>query len=374
VIKVCFVVIGLSVLASCKNNVTDADGHATRAHEGLGVNASLKFNQIQFIGSHNSYKKAIDSDLLRQIDDESVSASLDYGHPTLEDQLDLGLRKLELDIFLDPDGGRYADPAGLRLTANPTPFDRQPMLLPGMKVMHVQDLDFRSQCPRFVNCLNRLVDWSDSHPRHFPIVVTINAKDQFIDRPGFVHPLMFDRLAWNRMDSLIRTTLGDKLFTPDEFRAGKVTLTEAISAGWPELEKLRGRFIFVLDHEGEKLASYVEGHEALRGRAMFANAREGTPEAAIRIVNDPIRQFDYIQSLVRAGYIVRTRADADTVEAREGRTERRQHAFSSGAQIISTDYYQKDKRFGHGYQVVLPDGAVALCNPVVVTGKCKLSD
>ena len=89
---------------------------------------------------------------------------------------------------------------------------------------------------------------------------------------------------------------------------------------------------------------------------MFVNAKEGRPEAAFRIVNDPIADFDYIQRLVRAGYLVRTRADANTREARLGDYQRMKAAFDSGAQFISTDYYVPNPAFGTGYQVRLPGG------------------
>ncbi len=57
------------------------------------------------------------------------------------------------------------------------------------------------------------------------------------------------------------------------------------------------------------------------------------------IINDPISSSEQIERLVRAGYMVRTRADADTVEARTGEVRRREAAFASGAQAESTDYY-----------------------------------
>ena len=62
--------------------------------------------------------------------------------------------------------------------------------------------------------------------------------------------------------------------------------------------------------------------------------------------------------------VVRTRADADTVEARTGETARREAAFASGAQYVSTDYMKPDLRFGP-YQVVLPGGGTARRAPGV---------
>jgi hypothetical protein len=101
------------------------------------------------------------------------------------------------------------------------------------------------------------------------------------------------------------------------------------------------------------METYIEGHPSLKGRVMFVNANEGHAEAAIRIVNEPKADWPYIQYLVRAGYFVRTRADADTVEARKGDYTRWQAALNSGAQVISTDYYVPNPSFGTGYQVHL---------------------
>jgi len=64
---------------------------------------------------------------------------------------------------------------------------------------------------------------------------------------------------------------------------------------------------------------------------MFANASEGRPEAAFRIVNEPKKDWAYIQYLVRSGYYVRTRADADTKEARTRDYTRWRAALISGA-------------------------------------------
>jgi len=73
--------------------------------------------------------------------------------------------------------------------------------------------------------------------------------------------------------------------------------------------------------------------------------------------NDPLVDPARISSRVEAGYIVRTRADADTVQARTGETAQREAALESGAQYVSTDYPVPDPDFGTGYFVAIPDGA-----------------
>ena len=73
---------------------------------------------------------------------------------------------------------------------------------------------------------------------------------------------------------------------------------------------------------------------------------------------------------MRRGYLVRTRADADTVEARTGDTTRRDAALASGAQWVSTDYPAPGTadRFGTDYVVSLPGDAIVRCNPVSAPG------
>jgi hypothetical protein len=73
---------------------------------------------------------------------------------------------------------------------------------------------------------------------------------------------------------------------------------------------------------------------------------------------------------VQAGFIIRTRADADTVEARANDTRRREAALSSGAQWVSSDYFWPEPRLTNGYQVRLPKGEATVCNPVRAQAKC----
>jgi hypothetical protein len=290
----------------------------------------------------------------------------------LPEQLDLGLRKLELDVFYDPEGGRYASPLGLQMVTNQPAFDAEgEMSKPGFKVLHVQDLDFRSQCRRFEGCLAQVQSWSLANPGHLPLVIVINAKDDVIDRPGFTRPLAFDATAWQQLDAEIFTGLQNLLLTPTALRGSFPSLRESVLSGWPQLDKMRGKVLLVLDDSAAKKQSYLASPAGAGGHAMFVDVQEDSPDAAIRIVNDPVAQFDYIQQLVRQGFIVRTRADADTLEARSGDKGRLQAALASGAQIISTDYYIADPAFGHGYKAGLPQAGIARCNPLLLADDCQ---
>src|SRR3954454_6413280 len=122
---------------------------------------TLRMNQIQFIGTHNSYHAGLapgEMAVLRKQNPQTAE-SLSYRHANIEAQLDSGVRQLELDIYGDAKGGRFADPLFLRLSAQEGPVEKMPdgwvsaMKKPGLKVMHASDVDFRSHCPTLVGCL-----------------------------------------------------------------------------------------------------------------------------------------------------------------------------------------------------------------------------
>ena len=118
-----------------------------------------------------------------------------------------------------------------------------------------------------------------------------------------------------------------------------------LAGGWPKLREARGRVFFALDEAPKKVAIYRGERRSLEGRRMFVNIEESSPAAAYITLNEPVQDAKRIRAAVEAGFIVRTRADADTLEARDGKTERREAALASGAQYVSTDYMQPDARF-----------------------------
>ena len=325
---------------------------------------AIRLNDLQLIGSHNSYKVAIEQSLLDYLFqlDSATGRGLQYEHPPFTEQLELGLRNLELDVFQDPEGGYHSNPTGLDIVEGsggiPLPFDEEEKLkVPGLKVFHVQEIDFRSNQLLFKDALAELKNWSDNNPNHTPIILTINTKDGEI--PNTRKPLVFDAEALKNLDNEIRSILPkQKLITPDMVRRNQTTLEKAVlTGGWTKLNEVKGRFLFVLDEGKAKLDLYLGKFPSLNGAALFINKKEGSPEAAFRIVNDPIADFDKIQSLVKLGYMVRTRADADTKEARANDYNRFEKAQASGAQVITTDYYIPSKLFKSDFKVIFENGS-----------------
>lgn len=344
------------------------------------ADAQVRLNQIQVIGSHNSYHSGLapsEAAWLEKRNPKSA-ASLDYRHPPLDVQFSNGVRQVEIDVYADVQGGRYAHPANVKfisemgLPADP-PFDPTGLFLkPGFKVIHAQDVDYRSNCQPFTGCLQVILNWSNAHPGHLPIFVLIETKEGRT-RPEYqMEPEKFTPAVFDALDKEIRSVFGrDNMIVPDDVRAKHTTLEEAVLAGeWPSLDSARGKVVFLLDQRKAGPA-YLTGHPSLKGRVIFTNAEPGSPDAAFVEVNDPLKNPALIPSLVRKGYLIRSRTDGDTVQARSGDTTQRDGAMTSGAQILSTDYPFNEKASWSGYSVSFPKGDIARCNPLFHLPDCS---
>jgi Phosphoinositide phospholipase C, Ca2+-dependent len=340
---------------------------------------AVKMNQIQVIGTHNSYHAGLapsDAKLMMARNPKTYQA-LEYRHRPLDQQLSAGIRQIELDIFADSQGGLYAHPAGPDAVAaaglaKDPPFDPEDIMSkPGFKVMHVQDFDYRSTCQPLVACLTIVREWSRSHPQHLPIYILLETKQT--DLPAQYHATVTEKFTSSTFDALdaeIRSVFSSNdLITPDQVRGGHETLEEAIlSNNWPTLAAARGKVVFLMDQRAVGPV-YLEGHPSLRRRLIFTNAEPGQPDCAFTEENEGSQET--IAALVRKGYLVRTRTDEDTKQARSNDTSRREVALASGAQLLSTDYPSSEPSSWTGYSVSLPDGAAARCNPVNAPPGCS---
>ena len=338
----------------------------------------MTLNHIQLIGSHNSYKQRIEPPLMSiLLAKDSGVLSLDYEHVSIREQLELGLRGLEIDVVHDPVGGRYSDPLGLSLLAQknvvPLAYDTSNQLSKGgLKVLHVPDVDFRSHCLTFKNCLQEVKDWSRSNPDHVPVIITINPKDSGGDKPGFTKVLPFTLAVLDSLDREILDIFSlNELITPEVVQGESATLREAITTrGWPPLESCKGKILFVLDAGADITQLYLQN--SLKRKPMFPNVDEQHPCAGFFVMNDPKKQLLEIQQKVKQGFMVRTRADADTREARTLDYSRLEAAIASGAQLISTDYYLRKLSPSGKFQITLKDGKYQSCNPVLAPTTCSL--
>ena len=317
---------------------------------GAGLVADIHLNEVQVIGTHNSYHIEPPPDLLEAlIAIEPSAIELAYTHPPLAEQFSYeGVRQIELDV--------YADPAGTLW---------RPLGTAGYKVFHIEGFDERSTCEVLITCLAEIKAWSDARQAHMPIAILVEVKDN-ADLPGPPDPLPVGPAELDALDAEFRSVFGeDRLITPDDVRGAHATLEDAVlTDGWPLIDDVRGQVIVLLDNKRDE---YRVGHPTLEGRVAFTPSAPGQPDAAFVKRNDPTgANTAEIQQLVTDGYVVRTRADTPVLTVQAGDTTQRDLALASGAQWVSTDYPVPgySDRWGSDYVASIPGGNPARCNPV----------
>jgi hypothetical protein len=305
------------------------------------LDSKLRTNQVQVLATHNSYHIEQDAPI-------QSSQTTQYTHAPLDQQLDLGVRGFEIDVANAPDGS--------------------------FPVLHTPVVDATSNCTPLAQCLQVIRRWSEAHPGHVPIFVLIEPKNDDVD--FVIDPTLrrFDAAGLDQLDKTVRSSLGRGLITPDSVRGSAKTLRAAVLGrrGWPPLSKTRGKTLVALNTGGGIRDAFLQGHPSLERRAMFVTADEQSPAAAVIKMDDP--DESRIQALVKQGFIVRTRADADLIEARNHDTSRREIALRSGAQIVSTDFEVAVPSIGGDYVVQIPGGTPARCDPVNAPKNCRPSD
>ncbi|KAF3343091.1 putative phosphatase [Verticillium dahliae VDG2] len=305
--------------------------HAMR-QGGLTWSSATRMNQIQCIGSHNSYHLQPSPEELVTIEQfiPGSSRDLKYSQAALDIQLNYqSIRSLELDVYADPKGGHYAKPLIRKLAK--LPYDKDPRWHErGTKVLHIADGDVHTTCVTLKHCLELVKGWSDAHRAHIPLPILIEFNES---DPGLVLLGGAKAIPWNDekllagLDAEIRAIFpADRLIVPDDLRRGvgaNLTLEDA-----------------------------------------------GDADCAFRKLNDPAGAANTaaIQRAVQLNYWVRTRADVplETLFSNDT-TGMRDAALASGAQVVSTDFqqYGMSSPSGVDYAVRLEGGRAARCNPVV---------
>jgi hypothetical protein len=348
---------------------------------GLKPSGSLRMNQVQVIGVHNSYHREL-SATEKQVQQaqDAGAVNLFYSHASIPAQLeDQNVRALELDLFPDPAGGLYTYPL-IRKVTGQGPLTDPELAKPGIKVMHIPDFDYNTSCRSFVLCLQQVKTWSDAHPDHTPIVIQLELKqsDPNVVAAGGVKAPPWDAAQLAGIDKEIRSVFSERgLLTPDDVRRKGLTLEQSVlKDGWPTLDQARGKVLFFFDNggEGEIRDLYRSGHPNLEGRAVFTRGPEGQPDAAVTEVNDPRgANSQEIQRLVRKGYLVRTRSDEPMTTVLTNEFSRVGVALGSGAQLVTTDFPVAGMaaRYNSDFVAKLPGDTAVRCNPVVAPSWCR---
>lgn len=375
----------LATIIGCSDDHDDRKNDAEPVVEAYPNDDRLRLNHIQIMGTHNSYHPSSAPEPMATVVLEQYSfyKSLtgEYRHKPLYEQLDqLGVRHLELDVNADPDGGNFSERPLLATIGAKTATGIAALDQPGIKVFHVPQIDAESTCPLFTECLSIVKRWSDEHAGHVPIIIMIEIKDIDFFQTGAYLPITAWQVEdYDQLDLEIRSVFPpEQLITPDDVRGDFTTLEQAIlTEGWPTLAQTRGKVMFTMCNcfgDDRRRFDYEIGYENLVGRVLFPNSKPGNPDAAVVHLESPEVDQEEIQRLAALGYFIRTRADANTREAVENNTSRREAAFTSGSHYIATDFPEPAGTAHPEYFVQIPGGTPAACNPITAPDWCRSED
>ncbi len=279
----------------------------------------LKFNELRYIATHNSYQTEAVDELkkvygnLSELTFGAVAGNkADFVSETITDQLNCGIYSLELDIET---------------------FEREGEI--SFTCMHSPNIDMTTSCYDFSLTLKEISMWSDNNPNHLPITIIIEPKETFIP----LKDMKFFNLEYAQaFDKALRNGLGDKLFTPNDMLGDYENFAQLrADDGWCEVKDMLGKVLILL-HDCNVTESYLKSDSTLRTQAMFPMMEDKDADnvnASFLLINNPDEALELSEEIIKNGkFIVRTRADKFTSVTEE----RREQAFACGAQIISTDY------------------------------------
>lgn len=318
---------------------------------------SLPLNQLRILASHNSYKKKPDHKVShflkkfsKRLGEENDPIQIEYSHEPLKVQLDsFNVRGFELDVYADPKGKKYYKRrvngfvGGLHKRSGIDALKD-----PGFKIIHIADIDYETNYYTLRQALDELVQWSNDHPGHLPLYINIEAKGNAMGDEsgalrfiGFQKAIKFDSCIYSMLnDEILGAVPREKLMSPFEFKGGSENVRERITEkGWPSVNAMRGKLFFIL--EGNRSDWYADQLESGADYPMFVYGDTSDSMTLFVKMNEPRGNEEEIRQLTK-DYIVRTRSDAGTIEARNNDASRKNAAIDSGAQIISTDYYKPD--------------------------------
>lgn len=332
---------------------------------GAALTSDTALQDAQFLGTHNSYHLPPHPSLqklIAQAAGDDVAAAVAYGHPPIGVQLgSQRVRQLELDLLADPAGGAYGKPLGPAIAAAagirpPVPrlsAAQEAELQPaGAKVLHFPDVDYNTTAPTFRSALAAVAAWSaEAGGAHAPLMVLLEVVATRLT-PLLPAPVPWGVDDYRSLEADILSTLGrQRVLAPSDVQGNATSLRVAVETrGWPSLGAAAGKVLFVLDNRGDLRDAYgrLGGADPL----LFTDRGDDAthPDAAVLKFNDPLADGAAITAAVRAGFLVRTRADADGVEARAEDPRRRDAALASGATWVSTDFVDVGKG-GYGVKV-----------------------
>jgi len=295
----------------------------------------LKFNEVQFLATHNSYKQRMSRASYYAMNWVAAPLGLaaekdewDYEFEPLTQQLDKGIRSIELDVMKDGESFRCG---------------------------HVGVLDMSSNCHDLALTCQEIRMWSDAHPDHLPITILVEAKPSIAADGGMYKLIDLDGVE--ALGGIFRREFEDKLFTPSEMR-GSYESFGALRRdnGWPALRDMLGKILILYHYNEATTADYIALSPSLDVQKMFPVleypvVEVDTDSATFILCNDPL-DHDVIAAYTNKNLLVRTRIDMYMHHEQE----KYDSGVTAGALLLTTDYPPRDNLGDDSYAAILPGG------------------
>ena len=281
----------------------------------------IKFNEVSFLGTHNSYQKACVPARQKLFQDastvtfglvkaEKATFSADY----LTDQLNLGIRSVELDVETVVNDGKTS-----------------------FVCSHAPVLDMPTHCYDFALALKEIKLWSDANPNHLPVTIIIEPKKVFIPDKDMHY---FNYKYANELGEQAKEIFGDALITPADMMGSHSSLKEMREADdWMTLRQTMGH-VMILLHDTTATEKYIAQDPMIKTQVMFPMLRYDSRDrdcASFLLINKAKDIASQADEVLGKNLIIRTRSDNyGSYKEEDSHT-----ALNSGAQIVSTDYPPK---------------------------------
>lgn len=246
------------------------------------VNASL------MMGLHNSYHQ-----------DPAISVfvkSWRYGHPSLKDQLDKGVREIELDVHHEPSSGKFT-------------------------VYHVRHIDEISSCKCLRDCLDHIATWSKANANHSLIYVWVEPRgyhtrpvsDLWCETEGLRKNRFQQRITDEAITTILKHFDKSQILTPAEVQGNYSNLQDALRIkGWPTNKQTTGKIMFVWNFFGSNKSCRPWYISSKQPKILFARAI--SDDISVRDNFTAVVEIKATQAMQRgpvqhAGFISRLRLD-----------------------------------------------------------------
>ncbi len=278
----------------------------------------VKINEIAVLGTHNSYQ-LLATPSKRAL--EKVRSILSFGKnggnrnfemDTFTQQLEMGVRNLEIDIETVDDGENVS----FIVTHNPI-------------------TDNVSSAYDFAKGLEEIALWSDNNPEHMPVYILVEPKGE-VDSVNNMKNFSLEYAL--ELDNIIRQVLGDRLLTPELVKGDFESFEEMRMAdAWPLIEDSAGKIIVLL-HPCDVTQEYINTEISVSSQAMFPMLRFDDIDksyASFILDNEPENAaVNNSITVDEKKLMVRSRADNYPSFS----SEKYSFADICGSHIITTDY------------------------------------